>query len=64
MKKNGLFRSIVNAVVQEEKKRYAGKPSDLLIDQKKQRWYKIMNFIDDLDAESRETESDAGPSNP
>lgn len=57
MKQQGLFRSIVNAVVQEEKKHYANKPRDLFIDQKKQHWYRIMNFIDDLEAETAETDS-------
>lgn len=59
MKKQGLFSSIVNAVVQEEKKKYARKPRDLFIDQKKQRWYRIMNFIDELDTETAETETKA-----
>lgn len=49
MKKDGLFRSIVNAVVMEEKKRFVKKPRDLFIDQKKQRWYQIMDFIDGLE---------------
>ena len=53
MKKGGLFTSIVNAVVQEEKKIYARKPRDLFYDQKKQRWYQIMNFIDDLDEQEQ-----------
>lgn len=63
MKENGLFRSIVNAVVQEEKKKYTTKPRDLFIDQKKQRWYRIMNFIDDLESENPEAESPSESSN-
>lgn len=63
MKENGLFRSIVNAVVQEEKKKYTTKPRDLFIDQKKQRWYRIMNFIDDLESETPEAESPSESSN-
>jgi len=57
MKKDGLFSSIVNAVVQEEKKKYARKPRDLFQDQKKQKWYRIMNFIDALD-EGSESKAD------
>lgn len=57
MKEKGLFRSILNAVVQEEKKKYAGKPFDLFTDAKKQHWYRIMNFIDGLDAEAAEPEA-------
>lgn len=60
MKKQNLFQSIVNAVIQEEKKKYASKPRDLFIDQKKQRWYRIMNLLDEMDA--REQEKD--PSEP
>lgn len=55
MKKDGLFRSIVNAVVMEEKKRFTQKPRDLFIDQKKQHWYRIMDFIDGLEEESENT---------
>lgn len=53
MEKQGLFRAIVNAVVQEEKKKYARKPRDLFYDQKKQRWYGIMNLMDELEAEKK-----------
>ena len=60
MKNQNLFQSIVNAVIQEEKKKYASKPRDLFIDQKKQRWYRIMNLLDEMDA--REQEKD--PSEP
>lgn len=49
MKKDGLFSSILNAVVMEEKKKYADKPMDFMEDQKKQHWYRIMNFIDSLE---------------
>ena len=54
MKKQNLFQSIVNAVIQEEKKKYASKPRDLFIDQKKQRWYRIMNLLDEMDARDQE----------
>lgn len=54
MKKQNLFQSIVNAVIQEEKKKYASKPRDLFIDQKKQRWYRIMNLLDEMDAREQE----------
>ena len=54
MKKENLFQTIVNAVIQEEKKKYASKPQDLFIDQKKQRWYRIMNLLDEMDAREQE----------
>ena len=54
MKKQNLFQSVVNAVIQEEKKKYASKPRDLFIDQKKQRWYRIMNLLDEMDAREQE----------
>lgn len=63
MKKDGLLRSIVNAVIQEEKKLYARKPRDLFFDQKKQQWYRIMNVIDELDAEESDSESESPNSN-
>ena len=56
MEKQGLFRSIINAVVQEEKKKFAAKPRDLFLDQKKQRWYGIMNLLDELEAEKENKE--------
>ena len=59
MKKENLFQTIVNAVIQEEKKKYASKPRDLFIDQKKQRWYRIMNFIDNLEEENAETAAES-----
>lgn len=59
MKTEGLFRSIINAVIQEEKKRYTTKPRDLFIDQKKQHWYRIMDFIDELDAEDTQAKADS-----
>ena len=57
MKKQNLFQSIVNAVIQEEKKKYASKPRDLFIDQKKQRWYRIMNFLDEMESQEQEKNS-------
>ena len=57
MEKKNLFQAIVNAVVQEEKKKYARKPRDLFIDQKKQHWYRIMNFLDELEAEEAKDET-------
>ena len=59
MEKQGLFRSIVNAVIQEEKKKYARKPLDPFQDQKKQHWYRIMNFIDNLEEENAETAAES-----
>lgn len=56
MKKQNLFQAIVNAVVQEEKKKYARAPRDLFLDQKKQHWYRIMNFLDDLEEQEKEKE--------
>ena len=57
MEKKNLFQAIVNAVVQEEKKKYARKPRDLFIDQKKQHWYRIMNFLDEQEAEEAKDET-------
>ncbi len=57
MKKDGLFQSIINAVIQEEKKKYARKPLDPFQDQKKQHWYRIMNFIDGLEEEAEKEET-------
>lgn len=54
MKENGLFRSIVNAVIMEEKKKVTRKPRDLFFNQKKQKWYRIMDFIDGLEEEAAE----------
>ena len=59
MEKQGLFRGIVNAVIQEEKKKFTTKPRDLFIDQKKQHWYRIMNFIDNLEEENVETAAES-----
>ena len=59
MEKQGLFRGIVNAVIQEEKKKYARKPLDPFQDQKKQHWYRIMNFIDNLEEENVETAAES-----
>ena len=57
MEKKNLFQAIVNAVVQEEKKKYARKPRDLFIDQKKQHWYRIMNFLDELEEQENPDEA-------
>ena len=57
MKKQNLFQSIVNAVIQEEKKKYTTKPRNLFIDQKKQRWYAIMNFLDELEDQEKENQN-------
>lgn len=53
MEKQGFVRSIINAVVQEEKKKYAHKPRDLFINEKKTRWYQIMDLLDELDAKEK-----------
>lgn len=57
MKKNGLLQSIVNAVVQEEKKRYAAQPMDLFSRYRKQRWYRIMDLIDGLEEEKPQADA-------
>ena len=57
MKKNNLFQAIVNAVVQEEKKKFARSPRDLFLDQKKQRWYRIMNLLDELEEQENPEET-------
>lgn len=54
MKENGLIRSIINAVIMEEKKKVIRKPRDLFYNQKKQKWYRIMDFIDGLEEETPE----------
>ncbi len=47
MKKDGLFAGIVEAVVNEEKKKAANnKTPDIVFNQKKQLWYLLMNQID------------------
>ena len=57
MKKNNLFQAIVNAVVQEENKKFARAPRDLFFDQKKQRWYRIMNLLDELEEQENPEET-------
>lgn len=57
MKKKNLFQAIVNAVVQEEKKKFARSPRDLFFDQKKQHWYRIMNFLDELEEQENPDEA-------
>lgn len=57
MKKKNLFQTIVNAVIQEEKKKFARSPRDLFFDQKKQRWYQIMNFLDELEEQEKPDEA-------
>ena len=48
MKKDGLLAGIIQAVVNEEKKKAAsGKTPDIVFNQKKQLWYLLMNQIDD-----------------
>ena len=59
MEKQGLFRSVVNAVIQEEKKKYTRKPLDPFQDQKKQHWYRIMNFIDNLEEENAQNPAES-----
>ncbi len=47
MKKDGLLAGIIQAVVNEEKKKAAsGKTPDIVFNQKKQLWYLLMNQID------------------
>ena len=57
MKEKNLFQAIVNAVVQEEKRKVAQEPRDLFYNQKKQHWYRIMNFLDELEAEEKAKEA-------
>lgn len=57
MKEKNLFQAIVNAVVQEEKRKVAQEPRDLFYNQKKQHWYRIMNFLDELEAEEKAKET-------
>lgn len=56
MKKQGLLQSIVNAVVQEEKKVYSRQSLDFFGRYRKQRWYRIMNLIDGLEEENPQEE--------
>lgn len=56
MEKQGLLRSIVNAVVQEEKKRYSRQSLDFFGRYRKQRWYRIMDLIDGLEEENPQEE--------
>ena len=46
MKKDGLFASILQAAIAEEKKKVATKRPDIAFNQKKQLWYMLMNQID------------------
>lgn len=56
MEKQGLLQSIVNAVVQEEKKRYSRQSLDFFGRYRKQRWYRIMDLIDGLEEENPQEE--------
>ena len=59
MKKDGLFAGIIQAVVNEEKKKAAsGKTPDIAFNQKKQLWYMMMNQIDG-DASQTEEEKES-----
>ena len=63
MKKDGLFAGIIQAVVNEEKKKAAsGKTPDIAFNQKKQLWYMMMNQIDGT-PDQAEDEQEAGKSN-
>ena len=46
MKKDGFLASVLRAAVEEEKKKVAEKPPDIVFNQKKQLWYMLMNQID------------------
>lgn len=56
MEKQGLLQSIVNAVVQEEKKVYSRQSLDFFGRYRKQRWYRIMDLIDGLEEENPQEE--------
>lgn len=55
MEKDGLLRSIIRAVVQEEKKVYSRQSLDFFARYRKQRWYRIMDLIDGLEEEQNTT---------
>lgn len=57
MKKQGLLQSIVNAVVQEEKKVYSRQSLDFFGRYRKQRWYRMMDLIDGLEEEKPQAEN-------
>lgn len=59
MKKNGLFASLVRGVVEEEKQKYADRPPEPFMNEKKQLWYFLMNQIDGPDATADSTADDA-----
>ena len=46
MKKDGFFASLLTAVVENQKKKYANSKPDIVYNQKKQLWYMMMNEID------------------
>ncbi|MBQ8075708.1 MAG: hypothetical protein IJ237_06960 [Oscillospiraceae bacterium] len=46
MKKDGFLAAILQAAVEEEKKKYADKKPNWYTDQKKQLWYMLMNQVD------------------
>ena len=56
MKKDGLFASILQAVIEEEKKKVATKRPDIAFNQKKQLWYMLMNQIDSEPDDGEEAE--------
>ena len=56
MKKDGLFASILQAVIEEEKKKVATKRPDIAFNQKKQLWYMLMNQIDNEPDDGEEAE--------
>ena len=56
MKKDGLFASILQAAIAEEKKKVATKRPDIAFNQKKQLWYMLMNQIDSEPDDGTKTE--------
>ena len=56
MKKDGLFASILQAAIAEEKKKVATKRPDIAFNQKKQLWYMLMNQIDSEPDDGEESE--------
>ena len=55
MKKDGLFASILQAVIEEEKKKVATKRPDIAFNQKKQLWYMLKNQVDKEPDDTEET---------
>ena len=57
LKKDGLVAGILEALVEEERKKVAEKRPDIAYNQKKQLWYLMMNQVDGVPTteENKET---------